>query len=340
MTQTHAMPDSSAFEPAMHAALEAARCFMGATTPNPPVGAAILDAQGRILALAAHERAGCSHAEAAAIAKLRESGRLLEAHTLVCTLEPCNHTGRTPPCTEAILSTPIRRVVIGAGDPHPIVNGAGVRRLRESGLEVMEGVLEEECRDLIQAYTHRLRTGRPWIIVKTAHLPDGSMIPPTGMKTFTSADSLRTAHELRRSCDAIITGSGTVLADDPQFTVRHVEDHPGKRRWLVILDRRRRVSARWIEEAGLRGFDVIPAPDLEASIEFLAEQGATRVLIEAGPTLLESVFARNLWNEHVLITQGTPDRVRIRRNEGAEAVTGASLAPHLSSGDHLVHRNH
>lgn len=136
------------------------------------------------------------------------------------------------------------------------------------------------------------------------------MIPPPGQKTFTREKSLRLAHELRKRADAIITGSGTVLADNPEFTVRHVLDHPGKRRWLAILDRRGRVPESYLEAARGRGFAVFKLASLEQGLKDLAALGAVEVLVEAGPAVTQACLAASLWNRHVVI-RSTPlgDRV-------------------------------
>lgn len=316
------------WEEAMQLALAKARKFQGATAPNPPVGAAGLDADGNILAVAAHERAGLPHAEANVLRIFRESDALSDLHTLVVTLEPCNHTGRTGPCTEAILAAGVKRVVFGVRDPNPEVAGGGAERLREAGVEVIEGVLAKECQELIRGFATLLKTGRPWVTIKRALRHDSSMIPPTGRKTFTSRDGLRYAHELRRRADAIITGSGTVLADDPLFTVRHVEDHPEKRRALVLFDRRGRVSAEWKARARERGFEVVETADLPAALAELGRQGALEVLVEAGPTLSTAILATDLWDELVDIFEGEPLRVRRNLNHGrAQTLTPKTQTP-------------
>ncbi len=288
---------------AMAAALSAARRFEGATAPNPPVGCAVLNAKGDVIAIAAHARAGEAHAEALAISRLKEEGRGKEIDTVVVTLEPCNHHGRTPPCCDAILSTPARRVVYGVADPNPKASG-GAARLRAAGLDVslFQGNREQLNR-LIAPFAKRVTTGMPFVTVKQAVDRAGSMIPPPGQKTFTSPGSLLIAHTLRRRADAILTGSGTVLADDPHFTVRLLPDHENKRRKLIIMDRRRRVPDAYRQAATTRGFDVTIGDDLENALRRLAEAGCNEVLVEAGPELTAHVLASSFWDEHVRITQ-------------------------------------
>ncbi len=304
-------------------AIAAAADYAGATAPNPPVGCVLLDAAGEVLAVEAHRRAGDLHAEARAIAACRASGSVKRIHTVVVTLEPCNHHGRTPPCTDAILSTPARHVWIAGRDPNPRVAGGGAVRLAAAGLSV--GWLADldhadaprlaaEAERLIAPFVKWSTTGRPFVTVKQALDDTGSMIPPPGRKTFTSETSLTLAHRLRRRADAILTGAGTILADDPEFTVRRVPDHPDKRRLLAILDRRGRVPADYLAAAAQRGLRPLVFTDLDEALARLGAEGVHEVLVEAGPTLTAAVLAADLWDEHVVIAKGDPDRITILRN--------------------------
>ncbi len=298
----------------MRMALNAAEKFLGATAPNPPVGAIALDKNGKVLLGAAHTKAGEAHAEASVLALAGKLGKLSAIETIVITLEPCNHKGRTPPCTEAILKNKqIRRVVFGAKDPNPQVLGGGAERLRKAGLEVIEGVLEKECSFLIRAFSKWSQQKIPYVTLKQALTAEGSMIPPEGKKTFTSEDSLHLAHELRKRSDAIWTGSGTILADKPEFTVRYLPDHPGKKRWLMISDRRKRVSAEWLKSAEKNGLQPIFTSSLEEGLSELGKKGVLEVLVEAGPTLIDAWLKSSLWDEHVVISQGeTEDKIETK----------------------------
>gem|GEM_PF-2567041 len=322
------------------AALAEARKYVGATAPNPPVGAALLDEAGRLLGVAAHQKAGSEHAEARLIRELTESGLISLAHTLVVTLEPCNHQGRTPPCTGAILShSGIREIHIGASDPNPRVKGRGAERLETEGRNVRwlgpDEALGEDCKRLIAPFKKLSVTGLPWVLVKSAHRFDSltdranavhnieellrspealrlSMVPPAGQKTFTSVRSLESAHLLRKQSDAILTGSGTILSDDPSFTVRRVHDHAGKHRNLAILDRSGRVSNEWLRRAAERGFDLTHITGQSTWMETLLSIGAKgclQVLIEAGPRITSDILDSKLWDEHVayLSTRGHED---------------------------------
>ena len=285
-------------------AIAAAEAFRGATSPNPPVGCVVLDAQGRELACAAHQKAGEGHAEALALAQCRRDGTTARIHTVVVTLEPCNHTGRTPPCCDAILATPARAVWIGAADPNGQVRGGGAARLRDAGLRVESSLAGAGCAELIAPFATRMTKGRPYVTIKQALDNNGSMIPPVGQKTFTSASSLLLAHRLRKRSDAIVTGSGTVLADDPHFTVRHVPDHPGKRRGLFILDRRQRVPEHYISGSRARGFDVRVVADFAEALRLAHEAGALEVLVEAGPAVTSHILKTGPWDEHIIIRKG------------------------------------
>ncbi|WP_419731198.1 bifunctional diaminohydroxyphosphoribosylaminopyrimidine deaminase/5-amino-6-(5-phosphoribosylamino)uracil reductase RibD [Lichenicola sp.] len=327
---------------AFRAAVEAACAFVGATMPNPPVGCAVLDAGGRILVAAAHRRAGEPHAEALALRLLDQAGLTAQAATLVVTLEPCNHTGRTGPCTEAILATPIRTVWIGVPDPNTRVTGHGAERLRAAGLAVHTlahdhpgTAAAQACAALIAPFRHRATTGRPWITVKQALDATGGMTPPPGATTFTSAASLRLAHRLRRCTDAIITGTGTILADTPSFTVRHLTDHPGRRRLLAVLGQPHRLPAAYVQAATARGFDVRPVPRLELLLPTLADAGVLWAMVEAGPTLLRSLREAGLWDDWLTIRRpplddAAPDHwaIALARDDGD--VSPLSLLPEFS----------
>lgn len=303
---------SSVIAAAFGYAVELSSQWQGATAPNPPVGCVLLDASGKTLAVAAHQRAGGPHAEALAIALCRANDTFDRIHTVVVTLEPCNHAGRTPACTGVILETPARHVWIGARDPNPLVAGGGGDYLAHAGRSVHALVdlddpaapqLAEAAARLIAPFAKHVTTGKPWVTVKQALDRHGSMIPPAGQKTFTSDASLDQAHQLRKRADAVIAGSGTILADAPEFTVRRLPDFPGKRRHLIILDRRGRVPSAYVVAAQARGFLVSIETDLADALTHLGQAGCLEVLVEAGAELTQSILASPLWDEHVLIRQ-------------------------------------
>ena len=205
----------------MECALKLAKRGRFSTRPNPMVGALVVSPAGEVLGEGFHVRAGGPHAERHAIAAARERTR---GATLYCTLEPCDHTGRTGPCTEAVIEAGFARVVVGAVDPNPQVSGRGLKRLRSAGIEVVEGVLSEACSALNQVFNHWVVHRRPFVTLKLASSLDGRIAAAPGSRThITGALAQRRVHELRAQADAILVGAGTVLADDPRLDVRNVK---------------------------------------------------------------------------------------------------------------------
>ena len=206
----------------MRRALQLAALGEGRTSPNPLVGAVVLDAAGQLVGEGFHARAGEPHAEVGALA---QAGARARGGTLIVTLEPCCHHGRTPPCSEAVIAAGISRVVVAMADPDPRVAGGGIARLRAAGLEVIEGVAEAEALRLNRAFVHRVRSGRPLGILKWAMSLDGRTALPNGQSQWISGPEARAwVHQLRAGCDAVIVGGGTVRADDPLLTSRGRRD--------------------------------------------------------------------------------------------------------------------
>ncbi len=202
----------------MQRALQLALLADGLTSPNPLVGAVVLNQEGKIIGEGFHAGAGHPHAEVLA---LSQAGIRAKGGTLLVTLEPCCHYGRTPPCTEAILQSEISRVVIALEDPDPRVAGGGIARLRDAGLEVITGVLEEEAAFQNRAFIFRVKNGRPWGILKWAMSLDGRTGLPNGESKWITGEKARNwVHILRSKCDAVIVGSGTVRTDNPLLTSR------------------------------------------------------------------------------------------------------------------------
>ncbi len=202
----------------MGRALRLGKKGLGYTTPNPAVGAVVVF-NGRIVGEGYHQKAGTPHAE---IHALRAAGDLARGADIYVTLEPCNHTGRTPPCTHAILRAGIRRVVIGTRDPNPGVTGGGAGFLQAHGLVVEEGLLREECRSLIAPFAKHILTGLPWVRSKVACSLDGRIATRTGhSKWITNQQARKSGHSLREMSDAILVGKGTILADNPRLTCRN-----------------------------------------------------------------------------------------------------------------------
>jgi diaminohydroxyphosphoribosylaminopyrimidine deaminase/5-amino-6-(5-phosphoribosylamino)uracil reductase len=202
---------------AMSRAVELARPYVGTTGPNPSVGAVVAK-DGAIITQGWHEGPGRPHAEKVALEGI---GSGAKGADLYVTLEPCNFTGRTPPCTKAIIAAGIKRVVCGTLDPNPKVAGGGVKELRDAGIEVTVGVLQGECRRLVEGYAKYITTGLPWVTVKYAMTLDGKTGARTGDSFWITGEAARArAHEFRRQHSAVLVGAGTVRRDDPRLTVR------------------------------------------------------------------------------------------------------------------------
>ena len=216
----------------MRRALALAALADGRTSPNPLVGAVVLNREGRLVGEGFHARSGEPHAEVGALA---QAGTAATGGTLIVTLEPCCHHGRTPPCSRAVLQAGVVRVVVALEDPDPRVAGGGIAQLRQAGVEVITGVLRQEAAEQNRAFLHRVRTGRPWGVLKWAMGLDGRTALPNGASQWISgADSRRWVHQLRAGCDAVIVGGGTVRADDPLLTSRGRRDPEPLR---VVLSR-------------------------------------------------------------------------------------------------------
>jgi len=209
--------NSAADQRYMRLAIREAKKGIGRTSPNPAVGAVVVR-NDQVVSRGFHARAGEAHAEVNA---LNRAGELARNATIYVTLEPCNHTGRTPPCTRAILDAGISRVVIGMADPNPHVDGGGARFLADRGLEVVTGVLEAECRAINRPFIKHITTGRPWVTLKAGMSLDGKLATATGHSAWiTNEKARRAVHHLRNRYDAIMVGRQTALVDDPSLTAR------------------------------------------------------------------------------------------------------------------------
>lgn len=218
----------------MRMALELAERGRGWTSPNPMVGAVVVK-DGRIIGRGWHEKCGRPHAERNALASCTQDPA---GAVMYVTLEPCCHHGRQPPCTDAILEAGVRRVVVGSGDPNPLVAGKGIRILRERGVEVAEGVLREECDRLNEIFFHYIQSGRPFVVMKYAMTMDGKIAAYTGASRWVTGEEARAHVQAQRHrCAAVMAGVGTVLADDPLLTCRMPG---GKNPVRVICDTRLR----------------------------------------------------------------------------------------------------
>ena len=303
----------------MRAALALGRRGLGSTWPNPSVGCVVV-AGGRVVGRAVTADGGRPHAETQALAM---AGAAARGGTAYVTLEPCNHRGQTPPCTEALIAAGIARVVIGVRDSDPRVSGAGIARLQAAGIEVVTGVLEAEARELASGFLLRVERQRPLVTLKLATTLDGRIATRTGESQWiTGPASRRASHALRGRHDAVMVGVGTVLADDPDLTCR-IEGFRTRKLVRVVADSRLRtrrtarlaVTAResptWLltrtdADAGRRavlagcGVEIIGVSgaaigvDIAAGLRVLAERGITRLLVEGGGQLAASLLRADL----------------------------------------------
>jgi diaminohydroxyphosphoribosylaminopyrimidine deaminase/5-amino-6-(5-phosphoribosylamino)uracil reductase len=281
---------------AMRRALELAE--LGPLTGgNPRVGCVLLDADGRIVAEGWHRGAGTPHAEIDALGKVGGDARGL---TAVVTLEPCNHWGRTGPCSIALIGAGIARVVYGVTDPGSNSAG-GADRLREAGVEVVGGVLTDEIEELLVCWLASERRGRPWVTVKWASTLDGRAAAADGTSRWITGTAARQrVHEERASNDAILVGTGTVLADDPSLTARGDAGELLAHQPVPVVVGERRVPA----DAALRrhpaGLIETGSRDLAAVLADLNARGLRRVYVEGGPTIASAIIAAGLADAYSL----------------------------------------
>jgi len=294
--------DRTASELFMRLALREAAKGLGRTSPNPAVGA-VLVRGGRVVARGHHARAGGPHAEVVAI---RAAGLRARGADLYTTLEPCDHYGKTPPCSMAVLEAGVRRVLVGSADPNPIVNGKGIARLRAAGVEVVEEVLREECDALNAHWFKYIRERRPYVTLKAAITLDGRIATRTGDSRWVSGEAARRwVHRLRDRVDAVLVGAGTARADDPRLTTR-LPGGRGRDPIRVVLDTDLTLPARLalmnprspaptvVAHASTRtrrvraGVELLRCRrgkggvDLRDLLEKLAARGVTHLLVEGG----------------------------------------------------------
>lgn len=256
---------------------------LGRTAPNPLVGSVIVR-DGKIVGEGFHPGAGNPHAEVLA---LREAGELAQGATLYVNLEPCNHYGRTPPCSEALVAAKVGKVVVGMVDPNPLVAGSGIARLREAGIEVMVGVEAEVCQKLNEAFVHRIVYRQPFGILKYAMTLDGKIATSTGHSAWVTGEEARSeVHQLRAACDAVIIGGKTLRLDNPQLTTHHAGDRNPLR---VVMSRRLELPR-------------------SAHLWDTAEAN-TLVLVDAGANPEFQAFLRSKGVEVVELSPLTPARV-------------------------------
>ena len=310
--------DQKIWVPWMRRSIQLALLAEGRTSPNPLVGSVVLDSNGRLVGEGFHTGAGNPHAEIEALA---QAGKKSLDGTIVVTLEPCCHQGLTPPCTEAIIKAGLKKVVVGMVDPDPRVSGNGISRLKDSGLEVIEGVLSQECESINREFSFRVRNGRPWGILKWAMSLDGKIGLPNGCsKWITDIPARQSVHRIRSKCDAVIVGGGTVRADNPLLTSRGKSDFEPLR---VVFSRTLNLPqsakiwdtkiARTIVAFGPEGdesffSDLLDGPEKlrlnsdnpSELLSSLAKKGCNKILWECGPQLATSAIEANCVQELVV----------------------------------------
>jgi diaminohydroxyphosphoribosylaminopyrimidine deaminase/5-amino-6-(5-phosphoribosylamino)uracil reductase len=307
------------YESLMRRCLELALKAHGRTAPNPLVGAVVVDDNGEVIAEGYHRRRGEPHAEVHA---LKEAGERARGQTLYVNLEPCCHFGKTPPCTDAVIASGVKRVVAGMTDPNPKVAGGGIAALRKAGIEVVSDVLESECRWLNRGFCTRIGSNRPWVHLKMAVTLDGRIADREGQSRWITGPEARAyVHKLRNTSDVVIIGGATAAIDDPELTVREIAG--GRDPLRVVIDTQLRLPPRRRlfdtgRSAVFTAIDKVPEEsifgastkivgmpssesgegiDLKAVLERLAEDGANEVLCEGGGRLAAAFLEADLVDE-------------------------------------------
>ncbi len=283
----------------MRRAIEATRSTY--PHPNPRVGAVLTSPEGAIRAVAAHETPGEAHAEVLALNAVDDA----TGDTLYVTLEPCNHTGRTPPCTEAIIEAGIARVVVGATDPDERVSGSGIDRLRAAGIDVLVGVLADTVIANDPGYYHHRTTGLPRVTLKLASTLDGQVAAADGTSRWISApESREDAHRVRAENDVVIVGAGTVISDDPLLNVRLDEFTGRQPRPVIIVGQRQIPPTRRILELDPIIYQPEGATRVDPTdvIKDLGSRGVLAAMIEGGPSIASSFLGAGVVDELVWYT--------------------------------------
>ena len=296
----------------MQRCLELARQAAGKTSPNPLVGSVVVQ-DGQIVGEGFHPGVGQPHAEVFA---LREAGAKAQGATVYVNLEPCNHYGRTPPCSEALIRARVAKVITGMVDPDPRVAGGGIEKLRKAGIEVIVGVEEAACRQLNEAFIHRITKKQPFSILKYAMTLDGKIAATSGHSAWvTSKSSRNLVHQIRSTCDAVIVGGNTVRQDNPNLTTHGLTEHNPLRvvmsrnldlprecnLWnidiaptLIFTEDNNNYSRQ--EELREKGVEIITVAQLtpQIVIEHLYQQQLSKILWECGGTLAAKAIADNV----------------------------------------------
>jgi diaminohydroxyphosphoribosylaminopyrimidine deaminase / 5-amino-6-(5-phosphoribosylamino)uracil reductase len=277
--------------------------------PNPWVGAVLVCANGAVYE-GATQSPGNSHAEIMALQSATSAGDSTVGATLYTTLEPCSHTGRTGPCTEAIIAAGITHVVSAIADPDVKVAGTGFTALRAAGIEVTEGICADEVTQQLAPYLHHRRTGRPFVMLKMATTLDARTSIPNGPRWLTGDAARTRVHQLRAESDAIVVGAGTVRLDDPELTVRHI-DGPSPHR--IVL------SHSAIDASAKINPCTVWSGDLQELLDSLGNDGVIQLMVEGGPTVATAFHEQGLINQYVFHI--------------APIVSGSTEAPGVFIGD-------
>lgn len=273
----------------MEQAITASLSVRTSTAPNPWVGAAILTTQGHTFSGATRPPGG-AHAEIEALAVARDAGAATRGATLATTLEPCCTPGRTGPCTDAIIEAGIARVLVAVEDPDVAVSGLGIEQLRAAGVDVVVGVRGDDVTDILAAYLHHRRTGRPYVVIKSAASIDGRTAAPDGASQWITGDEARAdTHRLRAESQAILVGAGTVRADDPSLTVRFV-DGPNPRRVVLGTAPADAAIHPCLEWRG----------DLPDLLDELGADGVLQLMVEGGANTVAQFHAEGLVDRYVV----------------------------------------
>ncbi len=332
----------------MRRALQLARQGAGHTSPNPMVGAVIVGPDGTIIGEGWHRKCGQAHAEVNAVAAVKDVN-LLKNSTIYVTLEPCSHYGKTPPCANLLIERGIPRVVVGALDPFVKVAGRGVQMLRDAGIEVVVGVLEQECRELNRRFMTAHTTGRPWVQLKWAQTADGFIaLPPEAGENplhMSTPVTMRLMHRQRSLCDAIVVGAATVRIDNPALTTRQ---WPGRSPLRVVLSRNLSIPDNSSllhdglptvvyngiknERVGAVEYVKMETANPQAWLENLYARGVTSVMVEGGTRVLQGLIDAGAWDEARI--EVSPRRVG--QGVAAPAIGGTVTARHNIDGNVIL----
>ena len=333
----------------MRRALQLARLGAGHTSPNPMVGAVIVAPDGTIIGEGWHRRCGEAHAEVNAVASVVDDN-LLRDSTIYVTLEPCSHYGKTPPCARLLIERGIHRVVVGCLDPFVKVAGRGVAMLREAGIEVVVGVLEQECRALNERFMTAHTSGRPWVQLKWAQTADGFIaLPPEAGENplhMSTPVTMRLMHRQRSLCDAILVGANTARIDNPSLTTRY---WPGKSPLRVILshdlsfpdnlalltDGLPTIVYNCVknEVVGPVEYVKLDTDKPQSWLEDLYRRGVTSVMVEGGTRVLQGLIDAAAWDEARI--EVSPRRVG--QGVAAPRIEASLLARHLIDGNVITY---